>query len=199
MPAQSGDGDPLLRPDRHSLVHTGRLSLSGISLERLLEGIRLAIAEEELRRRLDLVFAGSVTEHERRLLEAPDLAGSVRFVGWLERPRALALQRAADTLLVVTEGAARQSVATGKLYEYLAARRPILVLGAETEAARIVADAGAGVSASASNPRAVAEALRRLVVEPPPPPPPDAAERYAYPRLVEQLGAVIEQAVAQEP
>ena len=100
----------------------------------------------ELAGKLEVVFAGSVTEEERALLGAPDLVELVRFVGWVERPRALALQRAADTLLVVTEGAGRRSVATGKLYEYLAASRPILVLGDETEAGRIVTETGSGLA-----------------------------------------------------
>ena len=55
------------------------------------------------------------------------------------------------------------SVATGKLFEYLGARRPVLVLGEHTEAARIVASTGAGVSAPATDPSAVATALARLV------------------------------------
>ncbi len=110
--------------------------------------------------RLEVVFAGPLSARERELLAADDLSGLVKVVGWLERPRALALQRAADTLLVVTEGASRSSVATGKVFEYLAARRPILVLGEGTEAARIVADAGAGTATSASDPVQIASILR---------------------------------------
>jgi glycosyltransferase involved in cell wall biosynthesis len=185
--------EQLLSSDRHSLVHTGRLSLSGVSLQPMLEGLRIVRTEDpEAAGRLDVVFAGSLTEEERRLLAAPDLAGTVRFVGWLERPRALALQRAADTLLVVTEGSARRSVATGKLFEYLAAGRPILVLGEETEAARIAAETGAGLAVPSSDPRAIAEALRRIVAQPPPPVPAEAVREYAYPALVDHLAAVID-------
>jgi glycosyltransferase involved in cell wall biosynthesis len=192
VPSEPAAPDPLLDPDRHSLVHTGRLSLSGISLRPLLEGIRIAKTEDpDLAKRLEVVFAGSLTEAERVLLATPDLTGTVRFVGWLKRPRALALQRSADTLLVVTEGATRRSVATGKLFEYLAARRPIVVLGDETEAARIVRETGSGFAAQASNPRAIYEALRRVVTEPPPVQE-DGAGQYAYPVLVDRLAGVID-------
>ena len=130
----------------------------------LLAALRLLAADDpEQAKQLEVVFAGSLTDEERRALAAPDLAGTVRFVGWLERPRALALQRAADALLVVTGGAERRSVATGKLFEYLASGRPILVLGDETEAARIVGETGSGLSAPASDPRRSQSALRRVL------------------------------------
>jgi glycosyltransferase involved in cell wall biosynthesis len=193
FPPAPPPSDELLDPSRHSLVHTGRLSLSGISIRPLLDALRIVRAEApEVAARLDVVFAGSLTDEERSLLAASDLDGTVRFVGWLDRPRALALQRAADTLLVVTEGVGRRSVATGKLFEYLAAGRPILVLGDGTEAARIVAETGSGIGVPADDARAIAAALRRIVEEPPAPPEPGAAQAYGYPVLIDRLAAAIE-------
>jgi glycosyltransferase involved in cell wall biosynthesis len=186
--------EDLLDSDRHSLVHTGRLSLSGISVRPLLDALRLA--RGELDGRLEVVFAGSVTEGERELLEAADIDRLVRYVGWLDRDQALGLQRAADTLLVVTEGAARRSVATGKLFEYLSSRRPILVLGEGTEAARIVQETGAGLAVPATEPEAIANALRRIVAEPLSPPQPEVANGYAYPAIVERLAAAIERVLS---
>ena len=193
MPPAAQEPDPLLAADRHSLVHTGRLSLSHISVGPLLDALRVLIAEDPgFAAGLEVVFAGSLTDAEREALAAPDLAESVRVVGWLERPRALALQRAADALLVVTGGAERPSVATGKLFEYLASGRPILVLGAETEAARIVGETATGFSAPASDPRAIADALRRVVETPPSAPTAHSVAAYAYPALVDRLAEVIE-------
>lgn len=183
--------DPLLSVDRHSVVHTGRLSISGRSLVPLLEAVRIVRSEHpEVGRRLEVVFAGLATDEERRLLAAPDLAGAVRFEGWLERARALALQRSADTLLVVTGAVAKSSVAA-KVFEYLAAGRPILVLGDETETARLVTESGSGFAAPASDPRRIAEALRRLVEDPPTLPRPEVALEYAYPTLVDRVASVI--------
>ena len=193
VPAEPAEPDPLLDSLRFSLVHTGRLALSGVSLERMLEGVRIAKAEDPaVATKLEVVFAGSATADELRLFTAPDLDGVVRFVGWLERPRVLALQRAADALLVVTEGGGRRSVATGKLFEYLAAGQPILVLGDETEAARLVARAGAGFAAPASEPRSVAAALRRLLGHPFRPASADAIREYSYPVLAGRVAAAIE-------
>lgn len=193
LPPERDEPDPLLAVDRHSLVHTGRLSLSHISVRPLLDALRVLIAEDPaFAAGLEVVFAGSLTDAEREALAAPDLGESVRFLGWLERPRTLALQRAADVLLVVTGGAERPSVATGKLFEYLASGRPILVLGAETEAARIVGETATGFSAPASDPRSIADALRRVVEAPPPAPSAHPVAAYAYPALVGRLAEVIE-------
>jgi glycosyltransferase involved in cell wall biosynthesis len=82
------------------------------------------------------------------------------------------------------------------LFEYLASGRPILVLGDETEAARIVGETGSGFSAPASDPRAIAEALRRVVEAQPSPRPVEAVASYAYPALVGRLGETIEDVVS---
>jgi glycosyltransferase involved in cell wall biosynthesis len=102
------------------------------------------------------------------------------------------LERAADSLLLLTAGN-RRGEATGKLYEYLSAGRPILVLGDRTEAARIVADAGAGIAVAAEDPGAVAAALERLVageVQPRGAPP-----EYGYPALAARLAQLVDVAV----
>jgi glycosyltransferase involved in cell wall biosynthesis len=182
--------DGLLRPGRHTLVHTGRMAVSGRSPAPLLEAVTRLPAEVSAR--LDVVLAGPLTEDERELIaaEGDDV---VRWVGSLDRAQTLALQRRADSLLVLAQGASGPSVATGKLFEYLGAGRPILVLGEGTAAAEIVRSANAGLVASATDPDEIAAALERLVTNPPPPPEPAAVESYAFPAVAERLAALIEQ------
>jgi len=115
----TADADGLLDPARHSFVHTGRIAAARSAARPLVDALRrLRDDDPDLAERVEVVLAGPLSAEERRLLGEPDLNGLVRAVGSLDRPRALALQRAADTLLVVTEGARRRSVATGKLFEY---------------------------------------------------------------------------------
>ena len=182
--------DGLLRPGRHTLVHTGRMAVSGRSPAPLLEAVRRLPAE--VSQQLDVVLAGPVTEDERELIAAAAGDGVVRWVGSLDREQTLALQRRADSLLVLARGASGPSVATGKLFEYLGAGRPILVLGEGTAAAEIVRSAGAGLVASAADPAEIAGALERLVTDPPPPPEPAAVEAYAFPAVAAKLAALIE-------
>jgi glycosyltransferase involved in cell wall biosynthesis len=183
--------DGLLRPGRHSLVHTGRMAVSGRSPAPLLEAV--ARLRPELVEKLDVVLAGPLTEDERELISQAEPDGVVRWVGSLGRRQTLALQRRADTLLVLAQGASGPSVATGKLFEYLGAGRPILVLGEGTAAAEIVRSAGAGLVASATNPAEIAAVLERLVEEPLAPPKPAAVEDYAFPAVVEKLAALIDE------
>ena len=185
VPARTGSS-PLLDPARRSLVHTGRMASSQRSPAPLLDALRM-LRERGAAERVELVFAGPLTSGERRLLEAPDLAGVVRHVGNLERAEALRLQREADGLLLLTAGT-RRGEATGKLFEYLGAERPVLVLGEDSEAARIVRDAGAGLAAPSADPEAIAAALERL-----PQRVPDAAPRaYSYPELARRFAELIE-------
>jgi glycosyltransferase involved in cell wall biosynthesis len=183
--------DGLLRPGRHALVHTGRMAVSGRSPAPLLEAVRRLPAE--VANRLDVVLAGPLTEDERQLIAAAAGDGVVRWVGSLDRAKTLALQRRADSLLVLAQGASGPSVVTGKLFEYLGAGRPILVLGEGTAAVEIVRSAGAGLVASATDPDEIAAALERLVTDPPPPPEPAAVESYSFPAVAERLAALIEQ------
>jgi glycosyltransferase involved in cell wall biosynthesis len=182
--------DGLLRDGRTTLVHTGRMAVSGSTPKPLLDALA---SLGDLSDRLDVVLAGPLSEDERELVARAEQGGVVRWVGALERDRTLALQRTADALLVVTEGSTRKSVATGKLFEYLAARRPILVLGEETEAARIVRETGAGTATSATDPEAIAQAVRALVEDPPQPPGADAIAPYGFPAVAARLAELVEE------
>ena len=72
--------------------------------------------------------------------------------GSVSRSQALAFQRRADLLLLVTSPN-RRSVATTKIFEYLQARRPILALVPRSFAAEIIETSGSGwvVSPLAAN------------------------------------------------
>jgi glycosyltransferase involved in cell wall biosynthesis len=188
------NGDPLLDPDRHSIVHTGRMAVVGRTPRPLLEGLRrLSKESPEDAVRLEIVLAGPLSQEERTLVEAPDLAGAVRAVGALDHDRSLRLQRAADSLLLFAQGSTRRSVATGKLYEYLAAARPILVLGEQSEAARIVVEAAAGQVVAADDPAAIADGLRHLLRSPGTGADPASVKKYSYPEITRQFADLIEE------
>ena len=158
------DGDPLLAADRFSLVHTGRIAAGQRTPAPLLDAVRLLRDRSpEVAGRMELVLAGPLTADEPALIGAPDLRGVVRHVGTLPRRRALELQRAASGLLLLTSGS-RRGEATGKLFEYLAAERPILVLGEDSEAARIVRATASGLVAPAADVPAIAAALEELIM-----------------------------------
>jgi hypothetical protein len=77
----------------------------------------------------------------------------------------LGLQCQADVLLLLLWNAERQAgVYTGKLFEYIGARRPILAIGNDRNvAAQLIADRGAGVVLT--NSAGILEQLRRWILQ----------------------------------
>lgn len=194
-PARDDGWRSPLRADRHSLVYTGSLAYGGASPDVLVEALRtLRRTQHDAAERLELVVAGALGPGERRALGDPEIADGVRLLGSMPRREALRLQTAADSLLVVA-GDRRSSVATGKLYEYLAARRPILVVGDRTVAAEIVRAQDAGPVVPADGGRPLVEALARLARDEVPAPTGDPS-RFAYPLLAERYAQLIDEVIA---
>jgi glycosyltransferase involved in cell wall biosynthesis len=193
----NGGESGLLDPVRFSVVHTGRMAYAGRSPVPLLEAVRaLKRDRPQVAQKLEVVLAGPLSAEEEPLVRAADLSDTVRAVGTLDRPRTLRLQQAADALVVLAEGSSRR-VATGKLFEYLAADAPILVLGDESEAARIVAETGTGFATSGSDSNLIASALERLVASPSESPRDrKAVEPYSYPHVARRYAELIEDVVS---
>ena len=183
-----------LDPDRVSLVYTGRFGSYGRDPRPLIEALRgLAASDPELAERLELVVAGPCTEEERALLGTDVAPARISVVGSLPRDRALALQRAADALLLIA-APGRTQLANLKLFEYLAAGRPIVALAGGTEAGRIVSETGGEVVRS-DDMEAIGAALRRLATGGVQPPDPDWSGKYAYPSLAERMSETVERAI----
>src|SRR5215207_3772939 len=120
-----------------TLAHTGGLGHKQ-SLRPLLEAlVRIERSQPGLSDRVELLLAGQRTAEQQALHAEPAFAPFIRYLGFVERPTALAIQRRADVLVLITSGK-RRGEATGKLFEYLAARRPILLFGTDNAAAEIV-------------------------------------------------------------
>ncbi len=192
------DGPPpegLLDPERHSLLYTGRLGYVKRSPASLLAGLRaLKQADPQAAARIEVLFAGPLAGDERAQIEAPELSGMTRVLGSLDRDTTMRLQRAADTLLLITTG--NPSETGQKLFEYLAADRPVFVVGDRTEAARIVTAAGAGSAAPMEDPDAIARALSDLISGRVATGADGVAARFHYDALAGELEAEIEAAIS---
>lgn len=162
----AADLDVELPTDVINIVHTGRL---GISEEnRGVDALRAALyklleSETEIVKKIQLHFVGQLSTVEKDHLAPLIERGIVRLWGHQPRAKALGLQRKADVLLLIT-APDKASIATGKIFEYLAANKPILALTRGTEAARIVNETGAGLVVSPDNPDEIAVAIRECIV-----------------------------------
>jgi hypothetical protein len=134
------------RLDGLSVVHVGNLWRNKAEVASLVVALRQ-------RPEAKLYLAGRVDGETRRRFEHDP---QVRLLGTLPHGEACALMKGAGALLYI--GKPGQPVGI-KLYEYLGARRPIIVWGeGSDEAARLVTDAEAGVMCGLDAAR-LAEAL----------------------------------------
>jgi glycosyltransferase involved in cell wall biosynthesis len=179
-----------------ALVYTGRLSgLLGRTPEALFRALKLLESKSQASSAFRFVHAGPLTAEDRILIERTGVSELVEHLGSLDRASALALQRAADVLVLITSR--NSSEATGKLFEYLAAGRPILALAEGNEAERIVQETQTGMVVAPDDVDAIADALRRAAVgELERDYAPRGIERYSYPGLAEEAVDAIEQAIA---
>lgn len=186
----------LLDEGRVSLVYTGRFGTYGRDPRPLVEALGLlASRDAQAAARLELVIAGPLTADEERLLDTDVSPARIVRLGSVERERALALQREADALVLIAHPT-RSQLLNIKLFEYLAARRPILALAAGTEAGRIVEEVDAGETVRADDREAIAAALAHAAAGSLEPPPADAVASYVYPAPAEGMAEAIETAIA---
>jgi hypothetical protein len=166
--ADASDERATLDRTRFSLVYTGLLAIDvaeqpvinrGSDARRFLDALTLLLADDPaLATRFELVVAGSISDSEREVLTRGELGKIVRVLGLLPRDRALGLQQAADGLLLIPGGA---GATTAKVYEYLAAQKPIFAVTEDDGvAAELLRAAGEHTVGGAGNAEALAEALQ---------------------------------------
>jgi glycosyltransferase involved in cell wall biosynthesis len=166
------------------LVHTGSFSAGR-------DPAPLAAALDRVEGAVRVVLAGRRSPAADALLARDD----VEDAGVLDRDAALALQRDADGLLLLTSR--RHGEATGKLFEYLFAGRPIVALAAGNEAARIVEETATGVAVDPDDAEGIERALRRLAAgELAASYAPRELERFRYPAPARRMADALEEALA---
>jgi hypothetical protein len=167
--AHTTDERKTLDPARFSLVYTGTLAIDvgealhdrGASGTVFLAALRRLLAERpQLRRELELVFAGNFSEAERQLLVPGEFGDVVRVLGRLPHERALGLQHSADGLLLVV---GTRDATTGKMFEYLAAEKPIFAIARRNSAAaHLLGQAGPHMTVPPDDEDAILRGLRQF-------------------------------------
>ena len=110
-------------------------------------------------------FVGDFRPADREFMESLGLADRVELIPYVPRRRSLELQRDSDALLLLIPeaGGRGRGVLSGKVFEYLAAERPVLaVVPPDGAAAELVRDTGAGVVAAPDDVDAIRAALLEL-------------------------------------
>ncbi len=191
-------GPPALETRELTLVHTGKLSGDwGRHPGHLFEALRRMCAEDPVvAQRLQLVLAGRLDHEEERLIQQAGLEDVVRHVGMLSRAQAMALQRTADVLVLVTSPTLVWEL-PGKVFEYFGARRPILALAQGNETARLIEETGTGWTVPPEDVEAIMARLKAMLAGGATLEYDDARlEPYVFPAPAEALQAEIERAIA---
>ena len=145
--------------DRFRITHTG--SFFG---KRDPRPFLSALAESGLQ---DVVvrFVGDFRVADREWAESLGLGDRLELHPYVSRHQALALQRESEALLLLIPdaGGRGKGVLSGKVFEYLAAERPILAaVPPDGAAAELIEETGAGVVAAPDDVAALTEALTQL-------------------------------------
>jgi glycosyltransferase involved in cell wall biosynthesis len=174
------DGMEYARGERFRITHTG--AFFG---QRDPKPFLRAVAESRLE---DVVvrFVGGFRSADAEFVESLGLTDRVEVIPFVPRRRSLELQRDSDALLLIAADAGGRGagVVPGKVFEYVAAERPILAaVPPDGAAGRLIEEIGAGIVAPSDD----VDALRVALVE--------LHERWKRGELRVELGADARQRV----
>jgi glycosyltransferase involved in cell wall biosynthesis len=145
--------------ERFRITHTGSF-LGKRNPRAFLSALKATGLEDVVAR-----FVGDFRSVDREWVEELELGDRLELLGYLPRRRALELQRDSEAnLLLLPEAAGRGKVVpSGKIFEYLAAERPILAaVPTDGVAAHLVRETGAGVVVAPEDEKGLREALLGL-------------------------------------
>ena len=157
--------DTAVRPTgRFTIVHCGMLTL-GRSTRPFLDGLaRLVRRSPEIADEVRVVFIGARESANEMWANRFGLGGIVSFEDNLPHPECVRRELGSHVLLLIKHDDERyRGLVPGKLYEYIGARRPILAVAPDGEAARIVMDLHRGEVADVADPGTIAEKVWKML------------------------------------
>jgi glycosyltransferase involved in cell wall biosynthesis len=154
------------RGERMRIVHAG--AFFGQRTPRPFLGAFTTLLRErpELRGRVQAAFLGELRPADREWALGLGLGDALALEGFRPHAEAIAAMRAADVLLLLVPRAGGRGllVVSGKVFEYLAAERPILALvPPEGDAATLLRDTGSAWIADPDDEAAIGTALAEAV------------------------------------
>lgn len=150
--------------DVFSLVHIGSL-LSKRNPEALWKILGSYVeSSEEFAQHFRLRLIGAVSESVKKSIDSAGLSGHCELLGYIPHGDALREQQKAQVLLLIeTDESETRSIIPGKLFEYMAAQRPILAIGPQgSDIAPILQESGSGTFHSYKEMEATGNLVKQL-------------------------------------
>jgi len=108
---------------------------------------RLCQENSAFKNDLQINFIGDISEEVKAEIESNNLTENTSFLGYVSHQKAIAYQKKSQVLLLlIPDVKNNKGILTGKVFEYLMAKRPILAMGPkEGELSTILKETNAGV------------------------------------------------------
>ena len=149
----NGFDDDFLKPSKVLLDEKFTISYIGLlpkqsnpkNLFRVLQV--LCSQHKDFEKDLQLNFIGDISDEVKTAVFNNKLEENTRFIDYVDHTKALEYQQKAQVLLLLIPNVKKcKGILTGKLFEYLSAKRPILAIGPEDgDLADVLEDTNAGV------------------------------------------------------
>jgi glycosyltransferase involved in cell wall biosynthesis len=148
-------------PDRLSIVYTGSFYSKERTPHTFLRALAGAVQNGAIpREKVHVYFVGNIGQHSTDTINETWLVDLVTITGYLPHQESIAYLLGADiALLIIGANPGSEAVLTGKIFEYLAAHKPILALAPPGAAADLLLEANAGILAPPDDISAITSAL----------------------------------------
>ncbi|WP_296636375.1 glycosyltransferase family 4 protein [Polaribacter sp.] len=106
----------------------------------------VCLENESFQRDLELNFIGDISDEVLKEIEINQLTNNSNFVGYVSHQKAIEFQKKSQVLLLLIPNVENaEGILTGKLFEYLTTKRPILAIGPkESDLSEILQNTEAG-------------------------------------------------------
>jgi glycosyltransferase involved in cell wall biosynthesis len=146
-----------------------RITYSGTFIDKrtpkyFLQGLaRLFHEQPGLRDKIEARFLGYFREENLKLVKELGLQDVVKVMGYVDHGECVRNLLASDVLwLIIGKGSGEDMMSTGKLFEYLGARKPILGCVPAGVARTTIEDSGAGIVVAPDDVAGIASAVKSL-------------------------------------
>ena len=141
-----------------TIVYSGSLYIHSRSAVSFVQALALLIKNESIERyRLAVYFVGNTDKGTRRCAREELMEDVIHFLGYLPHRESIGYLQKADLLLLIPSvGPGSEFSIPAKVFEYLAAGKPILTLAQNEEISGLIHKTNAGVLVSYSDVEAIA-------------------------------------------
>ena len=150
-------------------------------------------SQDHPEKKLKLRFVGGRTEQVGALVRKYNLEAITEFIAHVAHEKAIEYMRTSDALLlVIPDVPDSRGILTGKLFEYLASRRPIICVGPKDgDAAAIISECKAGEVFGRDEGPALSSYLAKLFTQSPAAAGNDHVQKYSRKNITKQLTSVL--------